>query len=179
MSDRFGHATVISLVLLAILSRWLPHPPNFSPVMAIALFAGARFGSARLGVVIAVMAMFMSDLYLGFHSTMPFVYVSLVIAALLGWDQLRPARFAWGRLAGMSSVAAIIFFVVTNLGVWMTQDLYPKNGAGLVACYVAGIPFFPATWASSLIYSFALFALWSLVDQGREQVEKRTSTFFV
>lgn len=164
MSNRMGHLTVFSLIGLAVLSRWLPHPPNFSPVMGIALFAGARFATRGQALGVALLAMVLSDLWLGFHSTIPFVYGSLAIVTLLGFNNLKPAIFGWGRLGGMSLWSAIIFFVITNFGVWMTQDLYAHTPAGLMACFTAAIPFFPATLLSTVIYSFALFTFWSIAD---------------
>ena len=173
MSSRMGHLTVISLIGLAVLSRWLPHPPNFSPVMGIALFAGARFATRRAALAIALLAMVLSDVWLGFHSTVPFVYGALAIVTLMGFDQLKPAQFGWGRLSGMSLVSAVIFFVLTNFGTWLTQNLYTHDMAGLSYCFFAGLPFFPATLVSTLVYAFALFTLWSIVDTWGETASQQ------
>lgn len=155
---------IVGLIALAVISRWLPHPPNFSPLIGIALFAGARFDSKALAVGVPLIAMVMSDLVLGWHATLPFVYGSLMVLALLAWQTLKPARFGWGPLAWTSTFGALFFFVVSNFGTWLMQDLYAKDFAGLTACYVAAIPFFPATLTSAWVYSFALFALASVAD---------------
>lgn len=155
---------IVGLIALAVISRWLPHPPNFSPLIGIALFAGARFDSKGLAIGVPLAAMLLSDLVLGLHSTLPFVYGSLIVMTLMSWQSLKPSRFGWGRLALSSTVGAIFFFIVTNFGTWLVQDLYGKDFSGLTACYVAAIPFFPATLASAWVYSFALFALASIAD---------------
>jgi hypothetical protein len=87
-----------------------------------------------------------------------------LVMAWASWKLLKPAHFGWSRLGLLSGGAALFFFVVSNFGVWLTQNLYAHDGAGLVACFVAAIPFFPATLVSAGVYSFALFALASIVD---------------
>ena len=164
MTLRGNGLVVFGLVALAVLSRWLPHPPNFSPLIGIALFAGARFDSKKLAIGVPLLAMIISDVALGWHSTLPFVYGGMAVLALAGWLALKPSRFGWTRLGAVSTFGAIFFFVVSNFGVWATQDLYSQSLTGLVACFAAAIPFFPATLGSAWVYSFALFALSAAAD---------------
>lgn len=170
MAMRGNGLVVFGLVALAVLSRWLPHPPNFSPLIGIALFAGARFDSKTLAVGVPLIAMLISDLVLGWHSTLPFVYGCLMILALIGWRALKPAGFGWKKLGATSTFGAVLFFVISNFGVWLTQDLYSYTLTGLVACFAAAIPFFPATLASGWVYAFALFALSSIADMWVERL---------
>jgi hypothetical protein len=165
MTARMNALLVVGLIILAILSRWLPHPPNFSPVMGIALFAGARLSSKTWAFFLPVITMAISDLWLGWHSTLPFVYLSLILMTLIGWGNLKSKSFSWPRLGLYSTVASVLFFVITNFGVWLTQDLYSKDGLGLMACFAAALPFYPATLISGVIYSFALFGLNSSIEK--------------
>lgn len=164
MSGRASLWVGLSLVFLAVISRWLPHPPNFSPLIGIALFAGSRFSSRWTAVGVPLIALMVSDLFLGWHNTLPFVYGALILMALGGYRWLKPAQFGWGRLGTLASGAAGFFFVVSNLAVWLVGGLYSPDLSGLVTCFVAAIPFFPATLVSGLVYSFALFALASIAD---------------
>jgi hypothetical protein len=156
---------VLGLLALAVVARVLPHPHNFTPILGIALFAGSRFDSRRLALGVPILAMVLGDLILGWHSAIPYVYAPLLLLSFAGWQWLKPARFGWGRLGLMAGGSSVLFFLLSNFGVWITQALYPKTGAGLAACYIAGLPFFPATLASTFIYSFALFALAAIADQ--------------
>ncbi len=156
--------TVLGLILLAVLSRWLPHPPNFSPILGIALLAGAQFRSRTLALLIPLAALFVSDLILGWHSTLPFVYLAMAMIVLLGWKFLKDSTFNF-KFAGVTLSSAVIFFVVSNLGVWWTQDLYSGTALGLFQCFVAAIPFFPATLISAVVYTYALFGLQALSEE--------------
>ena len=99
---------IISLVILAVATRLLPHPPNVAPITGIALFAGHRFGDKRLAFVIPILCMFISDLFLGFHSTLPFVYIAFIGISFLG---------VYSKKIHNSTIltSSTIFFIVTNL----------------------------------------------------------------
>ena len=156
-------ALVIGLIAAAALTRLIPHPPNFTPFAAVALFAGAYLSDRRLAFIVPLTALLLTDMVLGFHSTMPFVYVGMAITVGVGlW--LAHRRSA-GRVLGGALTSAVIFFVLTNFGTWLMQDLYPKDWAGLMACYAAGIPFFQNSLGAVLLYSAALFGLMRLLDR--------------
>lgn len=148
---------VVGLVGLVALTRFLPHPPNFTPVMSVALFGSAVFFNRYLGIALALCAMILSDIGLGLHSTLPFVYLAMVIAGLLGFA-LRENRSAL-RILGMTLAGSVVFFVITNLGVFLMQDLYPRTFAGFIACYTMAIPFFKNSLAGDLVFSVTLFTL--------------------
>ena len=111
-----------ALIVLAVATRWLPHSPNFTPVLAIALLAGGRFSNRWLALGAVLGAMAVSDLILGFHSTLILVYVSLALITVMGAG-LKPARFSWLRLGGLAGASSVLFFVVTNFGVWSRATL--------------------------------------------------------
>jgi len=143
------------MILAAALSRLIPHPPNFSPVAALALFGGAAIASKRLAFVLPLAAMFLSDLILGFSLMTPVIYGCFALIVCLGFWVKRSQSV--GRI-GLAAVAgAILFFVVTNFGVWALGSYYPKTVAGLTECFVAAIPFFWNTLISDLFYATILF----------------------
>ena len=163
-------AVVIALVLGAAFFRLVPHPANFAPMTAVALFAGAHLAGFRWAAVVPVLAMFLSDLVLevvtgqGFHSLMPVIYFAYAAVAF-GAVALKQRSVA--RIAGASVLASTWFFIVTNFGVWATGTMYPMSSAGLVACFTAAVPFFGATFAGDAFFTavffggYALAARWS------------------
>jgi hypothetical protein len=146
---------LIGMVLAATAARLIPHPPDFSPAGALALFGGATFASKRAAFLVPLTAMFLSDLILGFYAITPVVYGIFALITCLGiW--IREKQTVW-RLAGASMAAAVLFFTATNFGFWALGNWYPKTLAGLVECYAAAIPFFRNTLWSNLFYSAVLF----------------------
>jgi len=142
------------LVLLAVLTRIIPHPPNFVPIGGLALYSGVHF-SGKKAYLIPILAMFISDLFLGVHSTMPFVYASFILTIFIGKQIRKRYHFAKLFLAAVSS--SVLFFMITNFGVWLTTGFYPHSFSGLVNCYQMAIPFFRNTLAGDLFYSLSFF----------------------
>ena len=155
--------TLTALVLLVALARLLPHPPNFSPVAALALFAGAHFGRRWLALLVPLAAMLISDLALGFHAFIGVVYGTFALTVLLGGllrTRRRPLPVALGALG-----ASLLFFILTNFAVWSTGGFYPLTSEGLVACYVAALPFFQQTVMGDLLYSGLFFGAFALLER--------------
>ncbi len=168
MSSHHRTWIALGLVAAAAAARLVPHVPNLMPVEAMALFGGAAFADRRLALIVPFAALFLSDLVLGyavygyglFYPGMAFVYGAVGLIALAGTRLgARPgaARIGTGALA-----AAVLFFLVTNFGVWLTGTLYPHTAAGLAACYAAALPFFRYTLAGTLLYSALLFGGYAL-----------------
>ena len=145
------------LILAVAATRFLPHPPNFSPVMAVALFGSAVFANRYVGIALAIAAMLVSDIFLGMHSTLPFVYAAMLLAAYLGL-RLRENRTAL-KIAGVTVAGSVLFFVVTNLGVFIMQDLYAKNLQGLGECFAMALPFFQNSLAVDMLFTAVLFTM--------------------
>ena len=156
-------AFVAGMTLAAAASRLIPHPPNFTPVAALALFGGASFARKRTALLMPLAGLFLSDLVLGFYAITPVVYGSFALIACLGFWLRRRKSFSRAAFAAVAS--ALLFFVVTNFGVWTLGGLYPKTAAGLGDCYVAAIPFFHNTLASDLLYSALLFGGLALAEK--------------
>jgi hypothetical protein len=160
---------LLSMVVGAALVRLLPHPPNFAPVAALALFAGAHFESKRLALLVPLVAMLLSDLALqliagsGFHAGMPVVYTTFAVIVGIGmW--LRTRRQA-GLIFAAAMTSSVLFFITTNFAVWLVDGLYAKTVEGLVACYVAAIPFFGTTVAGDLFYTAVMFGIFAAAER--------------
>lgn len=150
-----------SLILLAAFSRLLPHPPNVVAITAIALFGGVYL-EKRHAFIVPIAAMLLSDYFIGFYRGMEWVYASFLLIGCIGlW--LRTHRGA-ARTIGASLAGSILFFVVTNFGVWISSQVtYPHTAAGLMQCYVAAIPFFRNTVAGDLVYVGVMFGSFELL----------------
>ena len=143
-----------AIILLAVISRLLPHPPNFAPIAGLALFSGSHF-KKKVALLIPISAMIFSDLFLGWHSTLVYVYASFVVITLIG---SRLSQKPNGKsLALASFFSSILFFLVTNFGVWLSGGLYPKTLGGLHQSYLMALPFFRNTILSDLLYTFSFF----------------------
>ncbi|GAB3731346.1 hypothetical protein GCM10028862_11290 [Luteimonas pelagia] len=167
-----GPWVLAGMIVLAALTRVLPHPPNFSPVEAMALFGGAYFAARHWAVLVPLAGMLVSDLalallhgglYMEYFLGVGFwlVYGCIALTAVMGFG-LR-GRVGGGRVLAYSLAASVLFFLVTNLGVWAGGTMYPKSPAGLGMAYVAGIPFFQWTVLGTLAYAALLFGGFSLL----------------
>ena len=143
----------ICLILILSFSRLIPHPWNFTPVLATSIFAGFYFKEFFLSLFIVIFSMFLGDFYLGFHSTMIFTYISLIVAVLIGLF-IKNLNFKNILLSGL--ISSICFFIITNFGVWQVTGMYDKSIEGLLICYIAAIPFFSNTILSTLFYLFLI-----------------------
>jgi len=154
---------LIAIVFGAAALRLLPHPFNFTPIGALALFAGAHFDDKRWAFIAPLAAMLLSDLLIGFHGQMPVVYGAFAVIVCMGFA-LKEKKTAL-RVTGGSLAAATFFFIVTNFAVWAFDGLYPMTLAGLATCYIAAIPFFQNGLASTLLYSAVLFGGFALIEK--------------
>ena len=151
----FRTMLIVGMILFAAIMRIVPHPWNLAPVGAMALFSGAVIRNRVMAFVFPLLAMLAGDFFVGFHILMPVVYASFLISTAIGF-WVRERRSAV-RVGGVVLLGAIQFFLITNFGVWMFSNFYPKTLAGLMACYAAGVPFFWNTLAGDICYSALLF----------------------
>jgi len=143
----------ICLILVLSFSRAIPHPPNFTPILAVGIFSGFFFRNFFLSSFIVLSSMFVGDLYLGFHGTMIFTYTALIVSVLIG---ALIKNFKFKELFFTSLFSSFCFFIITNFGAWLTLPMYEKNLAGLLQSYVLAIPFFHNTLISTFIYLIVL-----------------------
>lgn len=153
---------VLTMIVAAAASRLMPHPPNFTSVTAIALFGGAMLADRRLAFLAPLGALFLSDLVLGFHSQMMAVYCCFALVVCIGlWLQ---SRRSWLTIIGATLASSLVFYVVVDLGVWLMDGMYPRTVAGLIACYVAALPFLRNGIEGDLFYVFVLFGGFALME---------------
>ncbi len=138
---------IIILIGIAILSRLIPHPPNFTPITAIALFSTIHFKNKILTYLIPIIGLFISDLILGLSLVNLFVYLSFIAITFIG--------FKFQKINNYSILlSSTTFFIVSNFGVWILG--YPKTIEGLILCYYMALPFFVYTIMGDLFYSYAM-----------------------
>jgi hypothetical protein len=155
-----GFMILSVMVIAAAFVRLIPHPPNFAPIAAMALFGGAYFTKKWAAFLIPLSAMFLTDLFLGFHASMWAVYLSFALIVVLGMIMIKQKKI--GNIFFASVSASVTFFIITNFGVWISTPYYEKTGAGLAACYTAAIPFFHQTLLGDLFFIAILFGLYEL-----------------
>jgi hypothetical protein len=151
------------LIVLAAALRIAPHPWNFTPVGAMALFSGAVLKDRRLAFLFPLVALFVGDVFIGLYKIIPIIYASFLVSVAIGlWlrDRRTIARITLATLLG-----AIQFFLVTNFAVWQFLKGFPHTASGLAACYIAGIPFFWNTLAGDAVYATLLFGGFALAER--------------
>jgi hypothetical protein len=142
------------LILIGALARLLPHAPNFTPVGAVALFGGTRLKNKFAAVLVPLAIMVITDFYLGFHKLLFFTWGSMVLAALIGFWVRK--KYGFWRVAGGTLAGSILFFVITNFGVYL-EGWYGYGFSGLAQTYIMAIPFFKNSLAGDIFYSAAFF----------------------
>lgn len=153
---------LLSLCLLAAATRLLPHPPNFAPITAIALF-GAVYFDRKFAVILPITALLLSDAVLGFYGGMLWVYGSFLMIGMIGfWLRGRKTVTA---TASATLAGSVLFYLVTNFGVWLSGTLYPPTFAGLMECYAAAVPFFRNTLLGDGFYVAVLFGVTELASR--------------
>ena len=151
-----------TLISLGLIFRLMPHPWNFTPIGAIALFSGFYF-SKRYAFVLPILAMLFSDIFLGFYSwkLMLPVYGSLLLYVVLGVWLKKHKK--WYTVLGSSLLCSVLFFLITNFAVWVFTPWYAKIFSGLIQCYIMAIPFFRNNLLGDLFYATAFFGAYEMV----------------
>lgn len=173
INTRFG--VLALMVLTAALSRLLPHPPNFAPIGAMALFGAAYFSKKHLALILPIAAMWLSDIIINnvvyaqyfdgftlFYQGFYWTYGAFVAIGVLGFLLLKTVKVQ--NVAIASILAAFLFFLISNFGVWQSGTMYPKTLSGLTACYTAGLPFLKNTLLGNLFYNSVLFGAFELAQ---------------
>ncbi len=159
---------ICAIILLAALSRLIPHPANFAPIGGMALFGSAYYSKRYWAYIIPIISMWTSDLILNnfvyrdyfdhfvwFYSGSLFTYGSFVLIVLLGTFSLKKIHIP--RLLGSVFAASLLFFIISNFGVWFSSGMYPHTLRGLEACYIAGLPFLQNTVSGNIFYTAIMF----------------------
>jgi hypothetical protein len=168
--------TLAAMICAAALSRLLPHPPNFAPLTAMSLFAGAYVADKRFAFVLPLAAMLISDTVLeittgwGFYSGQWAVYGSLLLVTMLGFRLRNNVSFA--SLASSTLAGSLLFFVTTNFATWALGSLYPHTTSGLAACFTAAIPFFQNSLLGDAVYAVMLFGGFAFAERKAPALHK-------
>jgi len=150
----------VVIILALSLTRLIPHPWNFSPMLAVGIFSGFYFRQLYLSLFVVIVSMFIGDLFLGFHSLMFFTYIALAIAVFIGL-YIKHFKFTEILYSGLAS--SVCFFIITNFGAWLTHgEMYAKDFSGLMQSYVMAIPFFHNTLISTFLYLLLFKLLFDL-----------------
>lgn len=154
---------ILSLLIITfgVFMRLVPHTPNVAPITAIALFGGIYLDK-KYALILPFVIMFVSDLFLGFHDTMLFVYLSFFISGLLGlWARRQKTA---GRIFFVTLLSSVVFFVVTNFGVWLVSGMYERSPKGLLEAFVLALPFFRNTIFGDLLYTTTFILLFEFIE---------------
>ena len=159
----------IGLILILVFARLIPHPPNFTPIIAVAIVSGYFFKNINLSLLTLLVAMLISDLFIGFYENVIFVYASLLLITFAFHKISKKINFKNLFIYGFAG--SLVFFVISNFGVWALGSpgvydvAYDKNLSGLIECYILAIPFFGNTFLSTLIFAYpAIFFYKSLAS---------------
>jgi len=153
----------VVFILIGVSLRLLPHPPNFAPIAAIALFGGVYL-SRKIAFILPMAVMVISDIFLGGYyeiGLMIVIYGCFLFFVILGFWLKKHKK--WYNIGGSAILSAIIFFVVTNFAVWAFTPWYAKTLAGLFQCYLMAIPFFKNTLLGNVFYVTVFFGVYELI----------------
>ncbi len=159
----------ISLVLILVLSRLIPHPPNFTPIVAVAIMSGYLFKNIYLSFAILLVSMLVADAFIGFYENIFFVYLSLLFLVYIFYKLGKGINLK--NLFLYSFAGSILFFIITNFGVWLLGSPgldnvpYEKNLQGLIKCYILAIPFIKNTVLSTLTFSYSILLVNTLKNK--------------
>ncbi len=157
---------IVSIIFLfiGIFIRLLPHPWNFSPILAIALFSGVYLGKSY-AVSLPILTMLLSDIFLGLYDwkLMASVYMSLLLSAFVGFWLKNHKK--WYTTLGSSLFCSILFFLITNFAVWAFTSWYPKGFSGMTQCYLMAIPFFRNSLLGDLFYVTGIFGAYEIATR--------------
>jgi hypothetical protein len=148
------------MVFLAAVLRILPHPWNFTPVGAMAIFSGSLFRNRWVAFLLPLTALFAGDLFVGLYKLMFIVYISFALSVAIGRWLAQPRTVT--RIGGAVFLGALQFFLVTNVAMWALSGFYPKTRAGLAACFANALPLFWNTFAGDFFYATVLFGGYAL-----------------
>lgn len=174
MNKKF--AFIIALLTIGLASRFIPHYPNFTAIGSMALLGGALMRKPLEGILLPLAVLLLSDLvinnviYAGetftvFYEGAAYIYGAVLLTSLLG---RLASKLNVKNYLGLSIASAVLFFLMTNYGTWATGILYPDTTQGLIAAYIAAIPYGLSFLAGTLVYGFAIMAAYSALTKQRE-----------
>jgi len=167
---QLNNSQIFVLIVVLVAARLIPHPPNFTPIIAAAIIAGAIFRNFYLAIFSLFLSMFISDLYLGFHSTIFYTYFSLFVVVFVFSTKLQKINVKNTLVYGL--IGSTIFFIISNFGVWLSGELYSKDLEGLIECYYLAIPFFGNTLFSTIFFSYLGLLAALIISRSNLKIEQ-------
>ena len=176
--------TLSLILLIAVASRIIPHPSNFAPMGAMALFGATYFDRKYFGILLPVLATWISDLFINnivyseyyptftwFYEGFYWQYITYIIIGLAGILILKKVTLP--RLLIGSLASSLIFFLITNLACWYNNPMYSQDVTGVFHCYIMGLPFLRGTLMGDLFYSTVLFTSFILIQYQVPKLKKQ------
>ena len=164
--------TLVLIIFTIAMFRLLPHPPNVSPIAAMALFGGACFSDKRIALLVPFLALLLSDFILGLHDTMVYVYAGFALTVVIGFWIRQNMNF--GRISIAVVGSSVLFFIISNFGAWSTSGLYPMTIDGLMQAYVAAIPFFQNSLLGNIVFTALLFGGFAVLQRNVPTLAENT-----
>ena len=155
---------IIFLTTLLILSRIIPHPPNFTPILAGIIFLPFIKRDIKFSVFVPLGAMLISDFIIGMHSIMLWTYGPIIILSLLSYYFTNAKA---SRIASLAIASPAVFYLISNFGVWINSPMYSKDFSGLALCYINAIPFYANSATACILFCSAFFLIYSLLKNNR------------
>ena len=156
-SDYKKNYLPLCLIFVLVFSRLIPHPPNFTPIIAAAIMGAYLFKNIWISSSILLVSMFLSDLVIGLHWGAIYVYLSIFVIII--FQSFVVKKINKTNLVVYCFISSLIFFVITNLSVWAFSGMYEKNIDGLLSCYILAIPFFTNTIISTIFFSYIAYTV--------------------
>jgi len=170
-----------ALIVIGVFSRWIPHPGNFTALGATALLAGSVLRSNKAALLLPLLILFLSDLVLGFHSGMLIIYAAFLLTTWMGsWIPERNyfERSQAMKIFGFAISGSFVFYVLTNFAVWLNGTMYTHDTAGLIQCYVMGLPFLKNQILGDLFFSGVLFSSYEVLGRRWLLSPSNSNSFF-
>jgi hypothetical protein len=166
------------LILIGFLTRFIPHPANFTAIAGIALFSGYYFKNKKIAIFIPLIIMFLTDWIIGFYDWKLLSAVYLAFALVVGLGvMIKNKKWFWSL--PMSLIGTVIFFLITNGAVWLFTAWYPHNFTGLIECYLAGVLFLKNSFLGDITYTFMFFSIAELAIwyANKQQIQNKQNIF--
>ena len=148
---------ILLMTILLIVSRLITDIPNFTPTIALVIFTGYFIKNRYIVLLIILISQGISDFYIGLHDSMLFIYFSFLLIAFI--SPLVIKKLNLSSVITASLIGPVIFFIISNFGVWYSMNIYSNDMRGLIECYLAGVPFFDETLISTLLFSITIYVI--------------------
>ena len=159
----FKFYSALMLIIILAFSRIIPHPANFTPILGMAVFAGTVFDKKIFSFLIPLLAMILSDLFLGFHSDIVIIYFAICLNVAIGIYFIN--KISYFKIFVSLVSGSLVFFIITNFAVWVSSGMYTYSLEGLLTCYTMALPFLQNTIISTILYGVGAFFIFELSNK--------------